>query len=173
MTSQLPDIIAKDLDVLFCGINPGLAAASAGHHFLGRSNRFWRVLHLAGFTDAEISPQHGHHLLEYGCGITSAVSRATASAEELSPSEFAAATHELEHKIALYKPRFVAFLGKAAYAGMKGQRVIDWGLQPDRIHGATAWVLPNPSGRNRSFPLDRLVGAYRHLYLEVLATLHG
>jgi TDG/mug DNA glycosylase family protein len=170
MTSRLPDIIAKDLDVLFCGINPGLAAASAGHHFLGRSNRFWPVLHLAGFTAAEISPQRGHLLLEYGCGITSVVSRATASAEELSPSEFAAATHALEHKIALYTPRFVAFLGKAAYAGMKGQRVIDWGLQPDRIHGATVWVLPNPSGRNRSFQLDRLVGAYRHLYLEVLAT---
>jgi TDG/mug DNA glycosylase family protein len=171
VTNRLPDIIAEDLDVLFCGINPGLAAALAGHHFLGRSNRFWAVLHLAGFTPAEISPQRGHLLLEYGCGITSAVGRATASAEELSPSEFAAATHELEQKIARYKPRFVAFLGKAAYAGMKGQRVIDWGLQPDRIHGTTVWVLPNPSGRNRSFQLDRLVSAYRHLYLEVLATL--
>jgi double-stranded uracil-DNA glycosylase len=169
MTNGLPDVIAKELDVLFVGINPGLAAAAAGHHFVGRNNRFWTVLHLAGFTPVEISPQRDRLLLGYGCGITSVVSRATKGADELSPNEFAAATDGFERKIAHYMPRFVAFLGKAAYAGMNGQRLIDWGLQPDRISDATVWVLPNPSGRNRSFPLDRLVGAYRHLYLEALA----
>lgn len=171
MTKPLPDIITKDLNVLFCGINPGLQAASAGHHFLGRNNRFWPVLHRAGFTSTEMQPQQGHLLLEYGCGITAMVGRATAGANELAASEFAAAANELERKIARYRPRFVAFLGKAAYAGMKGRRVVGWGLQPDRIRGATVWVLPNPSGRNRSFQLDRLVGAYRDLYLQVLATL--
>lgn len=173
MTQRLPDVITKELDVLFCGINPGLAAAVAGHHFVGRNNRFWPVLHRAGFTPAEISPEDDRLLLEYGCGITSVVARATRGADELSPDEFTAAAIEFERKITRYRPRFVAFLGKAAYAGMTGQRHIDWGRQPDRISDTPVWVLPNPSGRNRSFPLDRLVSAYRGLYLEVRVKIDG
>jgi TDG/mug DNA glycosylase family protein len=50
MAKPLPDIVAPGLSVVFCGLNPGLSAAASGHHFVGRSNRFWRTLHLAGFT---------------------------------------------------------------------------------------------------------------------------
>ena len=49
-TLRLPTYFSKGLDVVFCGINPALSAAQAGHHFSSRSNRFWRVLYLAGFT---------------------------------------------------------------------------------------------------------------------------
>jgi TDG/mug DNA glycosylase family protein len=42
--------------VIFCGINPASSAAAAGHHFLSPTNRFWRVLHLAGFTPSSIGP---------------------------------------------------------------------------------------------------------------------
>jgi uracil-DNA glycosylase len=52
----LPDLLAQDLRVVFCGLNPGVAAAAAGHHFLGRGNRFWPVLHLAGFTPHQLAP---------------------------------------------------------------------------------------------------------------------
>lgn len=75
MADELPDLIAPHLDVLFCGINPGLTAAATGHHFAGRSNRFWRVIHLAGFTAAEISPQDDRAILQYGCGLTAVVKR--------------------------------------------------------------------------------------------------
>jgi TDG/mug DNA glycosylase family protein len=47
---SLPDILEPGLNVVFCGINPGLLAASTGHHFAGRGNRFWATVHLAGFT---------------------------------------------------------------------------------------------------------------------------
>lgn len=163
MTDELPDIIAGHLKVLFCGINPGMTAAATGHHFAGRSNRFWRVMHLAGFTLEEISPQQDRAILQYGCGITSVVKRPTASADQLSPAEFTAVAAQFQQKIARYAPRVVAFLGKAAYAGLSGQREIAWGLQPTRMEGAVVWILPNPSGRNRAFALDRLVEAYRQL----------
>ena len=169
---ELPDIIARHLNVLFCGINPGMTAAATGHHFAGRSNRFWRVIHLAGFTSEEISPQEDRAILRYGCGVTSIVKRPTARADQLSPEEFISAATEFEQKIARYTPRFVAFLGKAAYCGLSGQRDIAWGLQPTRMEGAAIWVLPNPSGRNRAFTLDHLVEAYRQLYLEVVAMSH-
>ena len=164
VTDELPDIVAEHLKVLFCGINPGMTAAATGHHFAGRNNRFWRVIHLAGFTPEEISPEHDHAILKFGCGVTSVVKRPTARADQLSPAEFIAAAAEFEQKIARHAPRFVAFLGNAAYAGLSGQRNITWGLQPTRMKGTAIWILPNPSGRNRAFTLDRLVEAYRQLY---------
>lgn len=160
---MLPDILAEKLDVVFCGINPALSAAVAGHHFVRRSNRFWRVLHLAGFTPEEIRPENDRTILDHRCGLTAVVDRPTARADELRAEEFAAAAAEFERKIARYAPRVVAFLGKPAYAALTRQRQIAWGAQPARFGGAAVWVLPNPSGRNRAFSLDQLVSAYRDL----------
>ena len=165
MADALPDIIAAGLAVLFCGINPGMAAAAAGHHFAGKGNRFWRAIHLAGFTAEEILPRNDRMILQYRCGLTSVVKRPTARADELSPEEFRCAAAGFEQKIARHRPRFVAFLGKAAYAALAGQRDVAWGLQSTTMQGAAIWVLPNPSGRNRAFSLDGLVVAYRQLHL--------
>jgi TDG/mug DNA glycosylase family protein len=168
MSHELPDLIGAGLTVLFCGINPGMTAATAGHHFVSRSNRYWRVLHLAGFTPVEISPEQDRDILDYGYGLTTVVQRPTASADQLSPHEFAAAAAQFRQKIARHAPRFVAFLGKPAYAALSGRREIAWGRQTERMEGAIVWVLPNPSGRNRAFALDALVDAYRPLYLATL-----
>lgn len=164
MTKSLPDILAAQLVVVFCGINPGLSAAAVGHHFVGRRNRFWRVIHLAGFTPEEIDPENDSTILRYRCGLTTVVERPTARADHLSTAEFVAASARFEQKIAHYAPRFVAFLGKAAYCALSGRRDIAWGHQPIALAGAAIWVLPNPSGRNLAFGLDRLVNAYRPLY---------
>lgn len=167
MSKPLPDIVAPGLSVVFCGLNPGLSAAAAGHHFLGRSNRFWRVLHLAGFTPVEIAAEDDASLLTYGLGITSVVERPTAGVDDLARSEFVDAVIRFEPWVRQYAPRHLAFLGKAAYAAMVGRRDVPWGRQYEPFGGATAWVLPNPSGRNLAFNLDALVAAYRDLRLAV------
>lgn len=153
------------LTIVFCGINPGMSAAVAGHHFVGRSNRFWRVLHLAGFTPEQIRPEQDRTLLKYGCGLTTAVERPTTRADELSNGEFTAASAKLAKKIEQYAPRYIAFLGKAPFSVISKQRKIQWGSQPIQFGGAAVWVLPNPSGLNRAFKLDDLVCAYRELRL--------
>ncbi|WP_321889292.1 G/U mismatch-specific DNA glycosylase [Paraburkholderia bannensis] len=163
MTPSLPDIADRGLSVLFCGINPGLRAAAAGQHFAGRGNRFWRVLYLAGFTPEEFGPEDGFRLPQLGYGLTTAVARPTARADELSKAEIHDATAQFELKIRCYAPRYVAFLGKMALAEMTGKRDIAWGLQSVGFAGSHAWVLPNPSGLNRSFSLDALATAYREL----------
>jgi TDG/mug DNA glycosylase family protein len=168
MSSELPDLIGEGLTVLFCGINPGMTAATAGHHFVNRSNRFWRVLHRAGFTPMEISPEQDRCILDYGYGLTTVVQRPTASADQLSPHEFATAAAQFRQKIARHAPRFVAFLGKPAYAALSGRREIAWGRQTEPMEGSIVWVLPNPSGRNRAFTLDGLVDAYRPLHLAAV-----
>lgn len=170
MSEGLPDVIAGQLAVLFCGINPGMAAAATGHHFEGRSNRFWRVMHLAGFTPEELSPAESRHALEYGFGLTTLVGRPTAAADELTKQDFVDATAGFERKIATYAPRFVAFLGKAGYAALTGGRQITWGRQTPPLQGSIAWVLPNPSGRNRGFSLEELVEAYRELRVATLTS---
>jgi double-stranded uracil-DNA glycosylase len=167
MADALPDILAPNLAVIFCGINPGATAAAAGHSFVSPSNRFWRTLHLAGFTPVRLRPEEDATLIDYGYGLTAAVARPTRSASEVSPRELAAAGAALEAKVERYAPRFVAFLGKPAYAAIAGKASIPWGLQPDRFGGAAVWVLPNPSGLNRAFTLDALVQAYRALRLAL------
>ncbi len=89
--------------------------------------------------------------------------RPTARADQLGRDEFVAATAAFERKIARHAPRFVAFLGKAAYSVLSGRRDIAWGPQPIATAGAATWVLPNPSGRNLAFSLEQLVDAYRAL----------
>ncbi|OWT73637.1 MULTISPECIES: G/U mismatch-specific DNA glycosylase [unclassified Achromobacter] len=164
----LPDLLSQNLSVVFCGINPGMRAARNGHHFDGNGNRFWRTLHLAGFTPAQLRPEEDRRLLEYGCGSTAVVARPTASAGELSSHEFRAAAADLARKIEHFRPAYIAFLGKTAYAAMNGRRQLDWGEQPATFGGAKVWLLPNPSGLNRAFNQDALVEAYRALAVAAL-----
>lgn len=168
MAEGLEDILSEHLAVIFCGINPGLLAAAQGHHFAGRGNRFWRTLHRAGFTPQEITPEHDRSILQHQCGLTAVVDRPTARADQLSREEFSAAAAAFEQKISRYAPRFVAFLGKAAYSALSGRRDIAWGRQPETFGNAVVWILPNPSGRNLAFSLDQLVDAYRQLHLAAL-----
>src|SRR4051794_10747428 len=42
--AKIPDVIAPELRILFCGINPGLYSAAVGHHFGRPGNRFWPLL---------------------------------------------------------------------------------------------------------------------------------
>lgn len=160
---RLPDLLREDLDVVFCGINPALSAARTGHHFSSPSNRFWRVLHLAGFTPHLIQPENDRTILEYGCGLMAAVERPTVSANELTSREFHEGAKELERKLRRYRPRFVAFLGKPAFAALFRRGSVEWGQQFVTFAGAEVWVLPNPSGLNRAFSLERLGLAYRDL----------
>lgn len=124
-------------------------------------------MHLAGFTDVRLQPQNERRLLEYRCGITAAVPRPTNRAHDVSPEEFRQARLLFEAKMRRYAPRAIAFLGKRAFSIMIGQPSPSWGRQPARFAGTMAWILPNPSGRNRSFTLDAVVSAYAELRMAL------
>jgi double-stranded uracil-DNA glycosylase len=162
-----PDILTAGLDVVFCGINPADTAALAGHNFSSASNRFWRVLHLAGFTSVQLAPQEERSLLEYRCGITAVVQRPTGRASDVSLEEFRQARQGFEAKMLHHAPRYLAFLGKRALSAMSGQPRIPWGRQTIGLGTTTVWVLPNPSGLNRGFNLDALVCAYAELHRAI------
>jgi len=164
---MLNDVIRKDLTVIFCGINPGLKADRDGHHFSNRSNRFWKVLHQAGFTPHEIHPLDDSTILDFGYGLTVAVDRATRRADELLKEEFGNAIAAFKKKMKKFQPKYIAFLGKPAYMAFSGKREVAWGPQEADFCGAKVWVLPNPSGLNFGFRLPDLVSYYRELYLAI------
>jgi TDG/mug DNA glycosylase family protein len=166
----LKDILAPNLSVVFCGINPGLTAAATGHHFAARSNRFWKTIHLSGFTSEQIAPENDASILVYKFGLTTAVARPTSRADELSRDEFKSAASSLSAKITHYSRRYVAFLGKPAFAAIFGRKSVSWGRQDPLLGGSKTWVLPNPSGLNRSFRLDQLIAAYTELRIAVNGT---
>src|ERR1700712_166660 len=112
---SIPDLIAKGLKVLFCGINPGLWSGAVGHHFARPGNRFWPALHAGGFTPRVLKPWEEKELLSLGYGITSVVSRTTATAAELSDEELIAGAADLVKACRKYKPTTLAVLGIGAY----------------------------------------------------------
>src|SRR5512146_3397451 len=105
--NTVPDVIAPGLQVLFCGINPGLYSAWAGHHFARPGNRFWPALFASGFTHRLLRPQEEHELLRFGYGITNLVDRATLGSDELSREELVAGGQAFEKKVMRYRPRAV------------------------------------------------------------------
>src|SRR5213075_808105 len=107
----LPDLIAPNLRVLFCGINPGLYTAAVGHHFGRPGNRFWPTLYGAGFTPRLFNPSEQRELLPLGCGITNLVARATTAADELTAEELVTGARTLARKVRRFAPRTLAVVG--------------------------------------------------------------
>lgn len=163
----VPDVIGPGLDVLFCGINPGLYSGATGHHFARPGNRFWPALHGAGFTENLLHPSEEHLLLEVGCGITNLVQRTTAAAAELSREELERGYGELERKVRRHAPRWLAILGIGAYRTAFGRRRAGIGEQAERLGSTGLWVLPNPSGLNANYQLPELVRLFAELRAAV------
>ena len=163
----ITDVIGPDLDVLFCGINPGRRSGATGHHFAHPGNRFWKALVAAGFTDRLLRPDQQAQLLDYGVGITNLVARTTVTAAELSKEELRQGGEALADKVARYRPKAVAFLGLTAYRTAFGRPRATIGPQDERLGTAGLWVLPNPSGLQAYYGTDRIVAELDRLRAEV------
>jgi TDG/mug DNA glycosylase family protein len=157
------DVIAPNLRVLFCGINPGLYTAAVGHHFARPGNRFWPTLYASGFTDRLLSPFDERELLKSGYGITNVAPRATASADLLTKEEIVAGGERLREKVRRYRPQVLAVLGLGAYRTAFNQPKAVVGRQDDYIGDTLLWVLPNPSGLNANYQAPALAELFREL----------
>ena len=168
----VPDIIAPNLRILFCGINPGLYSGVTGHHFARPGNRFWPTLYAAGFTNRLLKPEEEQELLTYGYGITNLVERATATAAELTADELAIGGTRLRTKVEQYRPRVLAVLGISAYRLAFNQPRAVLGKQPEPFGSAQLYILPNPSGLNAHFTPAGLARVYGEFRQSIEATFH-
>ena len=159
----IEDVIDYNLKVLFCGINPGIWSGATGHHFAKPGNRFWKTLHLAGFSDRILHPSEEHELLENGYGITNIVKRTSARADELSNEEIIHGGKNLTKKIKKFTPQFLAVLGIGTYRTAFQQPKAKLGLQDETIGETRIWLLPNPSGLNAHYQLNNLAKLFSEL----------
>ncbi|MEU8318228.1 G/U mismatch-specific DNA glycosylase [Nonomuraea sp. NPDC048881] len=160
---MLVDVLGPGLNVLFCGINPGLMSEATGHHFARPGNRFWPALHLSGFTPRLLAPAEQHLLPSYGLGITNIVPRASAKAAELTRDELVAGGRQLAEKVAGLGPQVLAVLGISAYRTAFARHKAVIGPQPEQVGGARVWVLPNPSGLNAHWTVATIAGEMARL----------
>ena len=147
-TPMLPDVLVPGLRIVFCGYAAGTASARAGAYYAGPGNRFWPTLHEVGLTPVLLAPVEFARLPEFGIGLTDVSKTASGSDQEVGrqgvdPERLAAA-------IAAVGPTHLAFNGKNAARAALG-RPVAYGAQPERIGGATVWVLPSTSGAARRF----------------------
>jgi TDG/mug DNA glycosylase family protein len=166
---RVPDLLAKNLIVLFAGINPGLYTAAIGHHFGRPGNRFWPALYGGGFTPRLFSPFESSLLLDLNLGITNVVERATARADELTDDELREGGQRLKSKVRRWRPTVIAFVGIGPYRVISGIKDAGVGLQKDRFGGSFAWVLPNPSGLNAHYQPAALAQLFSDLRLWAVA----
>lgn len=159
----VPDVVAPGLPVLFCGINPGIRSGELGQHFARPGNRFWKVLHGAGFTDRLLAPAEQAELLGYGIGITNLVTRPSVGAADLTPAELRDGAADLEARVAHWRPVWVAVLGMQAYRTAFRRPAAAAGRQTETLAGAGLWVLPNPSGLQARYQLAEMVELFTEL----------
>lgn len=170
---MLDDVLGPSLDVLFCGINPGLMSEATGHHFARPGNRFWPALHLSGFTPRRLAPSEQHLLPSYGLGITNVVARPSATAAELTKAELIEGGARLAALVADVRPKVLAVLGISAYRTAFARPKAAIGPQEERLEGVAVWALPNPSGLNAHWTLERIAGELTALRTSLKASDAG
>ncbi|KAI9142756.1 uracil-DNA glycosylase-like protein, partial [Paraphysoderma sedebokerense] len=135
------DYLAFGMDILFCGINPGLKSSEKGHYFAGHQNCFWKYLCGSGLVSGDIDCTFDHLLpAKYNYGLTNLVKRVTRSSSDLTTQDYKTGVPILMNKVLRYKPRILCFVGKQIYqmflkngGGNSSEKNFRWGLQPERI----------------------------------------
>jgi TDG/mug DNA glycosylase family protein len=151
--SDVPDVLAPGLRIVFVGINPGRFSAAAAAHFANPRNDFWRLLHAARLTSRLYEPQEQFALLDERIGVTNAAYRTTPGSGDLRRVDFAGSAERLERIARELEPAWLAFVGKEAYRGAFGERP-ELGLQERRLGETQLFVLPSTSPANAAVPWD-------------------
>ncbi len=144
---MLPDYLAPDLDIVFVGINPGEYSDRVGHYFARSQNLFWTALYESGLVPERLTPQDDARLLGFGYGLTDVVKRASASADQVAPGEFAQGGLALRRKLEPLSPCVIAFVGLHGYR-LAFDRQARLGPQATRWGSAHLFIVPSTSPRN-------------------------
>ena len=111
MGPVLDDLLRPGLSVVFCGTAVATASADQGHYYSGPGNKFWQLLHEAGFTPGRLRPEDDSKLPTYGVGITDLVKDIAQSHDR--GLDFGETARAAAHIMAA-SPSWVAFNGQTA-----------------------------------------------------------
>lgn len=161
---MLADLLRPGLDIVFCGTAVATASAARGHYYSGPGNKFWHLLHDAGFTAARLAPEDDSMLPKLGIGITDLV-KDTAQSHDRG-LDFSGTTAVAAH-IQAASPRWVAFNGLKAgrvAAGELGNKTEALGEQGWNIGSSRVFVLPSSSGANATMSYTDKLAWWRQLH---------
>jgi len=139
----LPDVLVRDLDVVFCGSAVGAESARQKAYYAGPGNKFWKTLHATGLTDRVLEPGEYLLTLTFGLGLTDL--NKTESGGDIDLTRGADDPARLRALIEEHRPRFLAFNGKRAAKAFFGGDV-NYGRQDAMIGETAVYVLPSTSG---------------------------
>lgn len=144
----LPDVLADNLDIVFCGTAVGNVSVQRGAYYAGPGNAFWPTLYAVGLTPRRLQPEEYPLLPSFGLGLTDLVKTIAGVDAELSPDQFD--RQRLRAAMLRHQPKIVAFTSKRAGSECLG-RPVEYGLQAERIGASALYVLPSPSGAARGY----------------------
>lgn len=145
----LPDVLAHDLHLVFCGTAAGTRSAQVGAYYAGPGNKFWRTLAAVALTPRVLAPLEFRSLIDYGIGLTDINKTQSGGDNQLTRAGFDAA--RLRARIEHYAPRVLAFNGKRSASEFFGAPVRTYGRQPVTIAATEIFVLPSTSGAASGF----------------------
>jgi TDG/mug DNA glycosylase family protein len=148
----LADTVGPEMRLLVCGVNPSFYSADAGVGYARPGNRFWKAALIAGIVDRDRDPVDA---LGHGVGMTDFVKRPTRTAAEVTPQEYRTGFARVERLTQWLRPGAVCFTGLSGWRTAINPKAIA-GLQPERIGGRPAYVMPSTSGLNARTPLSEL-----------------
>lgn len=150
---MLKDVLTKNLDVVFCGTAKGETSARLGFYYARPNNRFYNILHQAGFTPTRLNPSDCYNINQYKIGLTDLVH--TESGNDRDISEESYDIKGFIKKIEIYQPKYVAFNSKKAASFVLGYKgvtsLVDYGISNQTIGKTKIYVLPSTSGSARRF----------------------
>lgn len=149
----VPDLLAPNLRLVFCGTAPSTASAKAKAYYAKPGNQFWPALHRVGITPRLFPPQEYAKLLPLGIGLTDLCKTVSGNDDQLPRG--AIDPQSVRDKIVRYKPQLVAFTSKHGASLFFGRKVA-FGLQEETLGKTRFFVLCSPSGRARRFWREEL-----------------
>jgi TDG/mug DNA glycosylase family protein len=146
--SVLPDVLAANLEIVFCGTAVSKASAHRAAYYAGPGNAFWPTLYKVGLTLRQFLPEEFRDLLGLQMGLTDLVKNAAGNDCDLSKAGFDCT--RLRRVISEYRPKILAFTSKRAAEEFVGYRV-EYGALSNREDDCILFVLPSPSGAARRY----------------------
>ena len=154
----LADTVGPDMRLLICGVNPSWYSADAGVGYARPGNRFWAAAEAAGIVTADRDPVAA--LVDHGVGMTDFVKRPSRTAAEVTSEEYQAGFARVERLVEWLRPAAVCFTGLSGWRDVVDSKAVA-GIQPHRIGGCPAYVMPSTSGLNARTPLAELADHLR------------
>ncbi len=147
-TYIVPDLLAPQLKLVFCGTAPSRLSAAAKAYYANPQNRFWPTLHAVGLTPHQYTPTAYPKLLEHGIGLTDICKTISGNDDQLPKDHIR--KPDLHAKIMRYQPRLLAFTSKTA-AQWALEHKVHYGMLEETIGTTKLYVCCSPSPRARRY----------------------